>query len=370
MADTSINSFPLQDTVDLSETSMSAVLVYMNGKLLTKNIDYDIADGFCEINNVEVGSVVIEIYRNTYGSYIPQTPTKLGLYPSFVPEKFLDTSYIEPMEVIRGHDGSITAVFGDYRDDLLLELETRIYNNLKVKYNPEMFDIHDYVGGAFRNTGINKSEIDAVLFQDFLKWSRNISLDDFTQPKFYDTNNARTYNYGNFNSYTGSSLPGFWRGIFNHFYDTTTPNMTPWEMLGISEKPSWWESTYGPAPYTSNNSLLWEDLETGTIRYPEGAVVNKKYSRPGLTNHLPVDERGDLLDPLAANLVDEYSKIKTTGAFKFGDESPYESAWRRSSDFAYSLINALVLLRPAKLFAVCYDRIRQVRDQSGQLVIS
>lgn len=368
VADTSINSFPLQDTVDLSEKSMSAVLVYMNGKLLTKNVDYNIEDGFCEINNVEVGSVVIEIYRSTYGSYIPQTPTKLGLYPSFVPEKFLDTTYIEPMEVIRGHDGSITAAFGDYRDDLILELETRIYNNLKVKYDPEMFDIHDYVGGEFRDTGIKKSEIDAVLFQDFLKWARNISLDDFTQPKFYDTNNARTYNYGSFNSYTGSTLPGFWRGIFNHFYDTTTPNMTPWEMMGISEKPAWWESTYGPAPYTSNNSLLWEDLETGTIRYPEGVVVNKKYARPGLTDHLPVDERGDLLDPLAANLVDEYSKIKTTGAFKFGDESPYETAWRRSSDFAYSLINALVLLRPAKMFAVCYDRIRQVRDQSGQLV--
>lgn len=368
VGDTSISSFPLQETVDLSETSMSGVLVYLNGRLLVRGIEYTIDEGFCEINNIEVGEVEIEVYRTTYGSYIPQTPTKLGLYPSYVPEKFLDTSYLEPMEVIRGHDGSITAAFGDYRDDLLIELETRIFNNLKVEYNPSIFDINDYVGGEFRDTGISADDINSVIFQDFLKWSRNISLEDFTLPLFYDTNDARTYNYGSFESYTGSKLAGYWRGIFNQFYDTTTPNVTPWEMLGITIKPEWWETTYGPAPYTSNNSLLWDDLETGTIRYPSGVVVNQKYARPGLSSHIPVDERGDLLDPLSANLVAGYSKIKTASPFKFGDQSPYESSWRRSSDFAFSLICGLVLLKPAAIMAVCYDRIRQVRDQSGQLV--
>ena len=38
---------------------------------------------------------------------------------------FLDNTYQTPTEVIRGHDGSITPAFGDYRDNFLLELELR-----------------------------------------------------------------------------------------------------------------------------------------------------------------------------------------------------------------------------------------------------
>jgi hypothetical protein len=38
--------------------------------------------------------------------------------------------------VIVGHDGSITRTFGDIRDDVLLEFETRIFNNLKLDGNP------------------------------------------------------------------------------------------------------------------------------------------------------------------------------------------------------------------------------------------
>jgi hypothetical protein len=37
-------------------------------------------------------------------------------------------------------------------------------------------------------------------------------------------------------------------------------------MLGFTTKPTWWESEYGTAPYTSDNTVLWLDLEDGYVR--------------------------------------------------------------------------------------------------------
>ena len=61
----------------------------------------------------------------------------------FTPEKFFDDTYITSTTVIRKHDGSIIKAYGDERDDLILELEKRIYNNIKVTYDPTLLDIHD-----------------------------------------------------------------------------------------------------------------------------------------------------------------------------------------------------------------------------------
>jgi hypothetical protein len=69
-------------------------------------------------------------------------------------------------------------------------------------------------------------------------------------------------------------------------------------MLGFSEQPSWWEEIYGPAPYTKNNLILWEDLENGHIRQGERAGRYDRYKRPGLARHVPVDGDGNLLSPL------------------------------------------------------------------------
>ena len=75
--------------------------------------------------------VAIQEFDTTLGNFVPNTPTKMGLYPSFRPLVYLDETYINPTTVIRGHDGSITVAFNDIRDDILLEFETRIFNNLK-----------------------------------------------------------------------------------------------------------------------------------------------------------------------------------------------------------------------------------------------
>jgi hypothetical protein len=45
-------------------------------------------------------------------------------------------------------------------------------------------------------------------------------------------------------------------------------------MIGFTVKPDWWESVYGPAPYTSGNLVLWQDLELGKVADPEKEPLN------------------------------------------------------------------------------------------------
>ena len=150
------------------------LLVYLNDVLLTRGLEYEVATDAPSLTitvPLAVGdTVVIQEYSATYGTFVPNTPTKLGLYPAFVPESYIDTTYISPRRVIRGHDGSITVAFNDIRDDVLLEFETRIYNNLKLDGNPVPLVTSEVVPGQFRTTDYTLGEITDILSQDFLSW--------------------------------------------------------------------------------------------------------------------------------------------------------------------------------------------------------
>ncbi len=130
--------FAMSKVFDLLNLSISAVGVYLNGTQLLYNKDYTFTENFVYITqDLQVGDIVeVYEYEASTGSNIPPTPTKLGLYPKFEPTIFVDNTYSEPKTVIQGHDGSLTVGFMDYRDDLLLELVKRIYNNIKVLWVP------------------------------------------------------------------------------------------------------------------------------------------------------------------------------------------------------------------------------------------
>jgi hypothetical protein len=369
--DDSITEYPLIFNFNLSTSSERAVLVYLNDVQLLHGSQYEfIENNFVKILvPIESGdNLKIAQYEKTDGCHVPPTPTKLGLYPKFEPKIYVDTTYQTPTKVIQGHDGSITVAFNDYRDDLLLEFEQRIFNNIKVNYDPKLFDIYDFVSGYARLTSLSQDDLNSVLVSDFLTWSSLIS-DDYTKHTFYESTNPKTFNYKKFKALDGTSLQGFWRGIFKNLFDTDRPHTHPWEMLGLSVKPTWWESQYGPAPYTSDNLILWNDLAEGVIREPgKNAVRIDKFVRPHLLTMLPVDPDGQLKSPMQLNVVANFNTINVQGEFDFGDHSPIENAWRRSSEYPFALITALTVLRPAKMFATCFDRVRQFRDDTGQIV--
>jgi len=370
VVDYRIKTYPLVNIFSMDELSTRSVLIYLNGNQLLYKKDYIFnSQGFVVITaHIETGdTIVIDEYDNTNGSFIPATPTKLGIWPKYEPMIYEDTSLVTPRLMIQGHDGSQVLAYDDYRDHLILELEKRIFNNIKVEYDPTVFDIYDTIPGYSRTTEYSLDEFNEVLAPDFYKWTSLVDR-DFTKPLNYDRTEPFTFNYRFNSAPDGRGLPGYWKGIYCWMLDTDRPNLCPWEMLGFTIEPKWWQEVYGPAPYTSENKILWEDLATGTIREPNTPVrVNLKFARPVLHTYIPVDDQGRILSPAFSGLASGVITQATESDFVFGDISPVESAWRRSSHYPFSVLRTLMLLHPAQTFGVLLDRSRIVRNPAGQL---
>lgn len=370
--DEGIKTFSLTERFNLTDLSRKAVYVYINNQQLLNSRDYefDSTFGFLKLKiDLALGDVVeIREYVTTSGCYIPPTPTSIGLYKKYTPMKFVDDTYQTPREVIQGHDGSITATFGDYRDDLLLELEYRIYNNIKREYDPLVFDIDKVIGG-YNGSGLyKKNQLDEIVSQNFLKWIMNTNI-DYINNDYFDSENSFTYTYSNMTDPTGTqNLPGFWRGVYQWFYDTDRPHRCPWEMLGFSEKPTWWESEYGPAPYTRNNLLLWEDLRDGIIRQGDRAGTYERYKRPTIMTHIPTDENGKLLSPLDSGLAGNFTLVNNRGPFKLGDVAPVEYGWRSSSEWPFAIIMAMCLMKPFEFITTHLDISKATTNNLNQKV--
>jgi hypothetical protein len=371
--DNEIKTFSLSEKYNLETPSRRAVYVYKNGNQLIANQEYQFNSnfGFVEllVDLDENDLIEIREYTSTAFSFIPPTPTKLGLYKKYLPKKYVDDTYLTPTEVIQGHDGSITVAYGDYRDDVLLELEFRIYNNIKKIYSTEIFDIDRIVSGRYYDGVYSKTEFDKLIGKQFRKWLQQTGTNSaLTDNDFFDQENPFTYVYSSLTDASGFRLPGFWRGIYQWYYDTDRPHLCPWEMLGFSEQPDWWTSEYGPAPYTSNNLLLWEDIRDGIIRQGTRAGTYSRYARPTILNHIPVDGDGLLLDPVTSNLVGQFPVTAPSGNFKFGDISPVENSWRKSSDYPFAIMIALSVTNPFEFLIENFDKNLLVTNKLGQTV--
>jgi hypothetical protein len=448
--------YAISQPFNLKSLSPKSVDIYLNGKQLVHGRDYNFdTEGFVNVTALiaENDNLVIYEYESTDGSWIAPTPTKLGLYPKYVPELTIDDTYqtekpkstgpfkvygqvsdgysrenlrgwfypvytnkadaeradsatggtgaatlylfnglntnfyipnfnstfggqdnleIEAYPIgipfIKGHDGSYIRAYLDYRDELLLDLETRIFNNIKVEFDNNLIDIDSYIGGEFRNSEFTREEINATLLSEFIQWLKLVD-NDYTDNSFYNRLNEFTYNYSSSNTPSGKLNPGFWRAVYKNLFDTDRPHTHPWEMLGFKIKPEWWNQIYGPAPYTKDNLILWKDLEEGRIRNPNGRdVIDDRYARPRLTNFIPVDSQGKLRNPIDAGAISNFVLRLSTRSFSFGDEAPVETAWRRSSEYPFALITSMVLNKPADSFSKMFDVSRTFTNLSGQRV--
>jgi hypothetical protein len=355
-----INPYQYQYEISqvFNDASLSnlAVLVYLDGQQLVNGVDFSFPQDRSAII-INKSSITLTVnstltiieYNNTDGCFVPETPSKLGLYPKFVPGRFVDSTYLEPVEVIRGHDGSITPVFGDIRDELLLELEKRIYNNIKINYESHLVNIYDHVPGKFRDTDYSLTEFNQLLGQQFLRWVGDNQV-DYSSNVNFESNNPWTWNYKKFKDrIDGEFLPGSWRAIFSYFFDTYRPNTHPWEMLGFGEKPTWWEARYGAAPYTGSNQLLWDDLEAGYIHAGSRAGNDARFARPGLSKIIPVDDYGSLMSP-EQWATSTFNSLFANTAFAVGDQGTAEYAWRASSLYPYAVQFAIALSKPGIYF--------------------
>jgi len=292
-------------------------------------------------------------------TFIPPTPSFLGVFPIQEP-----TVYVEPVtgrRFIIGHDGSSFPFYGDIRDAVTLELEQRIYESAPdfIRERAEgFFDFKGLVSTAFFESPYSKSELDVILRPMFEKWAVNNGVDYRINDSF-DANDPFTWNWSSCSDKDGRQLAGHWRGIYNFYYGTDRPHTHPWEMLGFEYQPDWWTPHYGPAPYGSGNVILWRDIEAGRIVDGPRMGIDERFARPGLNKFLPVDQQGNLLDPLQAKITNTSPRsMKAADEWKWGDGAPAEAAWKSSFWYPFAMAQACYLMRPPSFIETTWDITR------------
>ena len=164
----------------------------------------------------------------------------------------------------------------------------------------------------------------------------------------------RTINYSSLQDANGDFLPGHWRGIYRWYYGTDRPHTHPWEMLGFSQKPIWWENYYSWTATATRNQLI-SDIEQGIIRsgsranYLDKSYLNTDnvYKKPGFSSYVPVDTSGKLISPKDAGIIAKNpTELNAQSEWKFGDGAPVENAFMLSSTYQYALQKVLYLTSP------------------------
>lgn len=345
-----------------------AILVYHNGDLLMRGRDYEFSASPVIVLKITLSlndSLEIREYASTDGSFIPETPTKLGLHAAYRPIKYNDNTYLTDRMVIQGHDGSLTPAFGDFRDDLLLELETRIYNNLKINHAKSAGFVSALLPGKFRDTDYTLAEFNSVLLSEFLRWVGTNQIDYAANSSFVN-NDEFSWNFRRSRDIDGEYVPGHWRGIYRYYYDTDRPHTHPWEIMGYAVKPDWWDLNYSWTNNTKRTDLI-AAIVAGHTQDPGSAsasLVDPVYRRPSFARYVPVDSAGNLRSPLT--FITEFNQNLASSSWTLGDHGPVETAWRRSSEYPFAVQRALALLRPS-YFALFADVSRYGPGQINNL---
>lgn len=386
-------TFRLSRTYIFNEANYSSVLVYLSRlnevtgvyetEQLLRGIDYTVSESSPYVtvtrDLVEGDQIIVNEYDETFGTFVPNTPAKMGILPATVPGVSLDRTYLVPTYVLRGHDGSISRVYGDAvnghltdpRDIVMLEFERRIFNNIKAN-QVKITDIAQIVPGAYRSSLVDRESYIQTYWSQFMNWVGKNRVDYHTN--VYQSANEFTWNYYAARDKNGRVIPaGHWRGIYLWYFDTANPAATPWEMLGYVAKPTWWESRYGAAPYTINNELMWSDIENGYDYNNGQPFTNQLRKRPGMRSMLPVDTKGNLLSPWQC-LVDQSTYNRSSSAkraWRMGDFGPAEYSYYASSTYGFDLTRLIALYKPAKFFGLCFDTDEYEFDSRlGQIVNS
>ena len=164
----------------------------------------------------------------------------------------------------------------------------------------------------------------------------------------------RVLNYSSLKDQDGQQLPGHWRGMYRWYYGTDRPHTHPWEMLGFSQKPIWWDQYYTwTAP--SVRAQLISDIEQGIIRsgvrenYSNRSYLDadNPFKKPGFSSYVPVDSNGDLLSPLQIGIISTNpNEIDAQKNWTFGDGAPVEHAYVTSLEYPFAIQKLLYLTNP------------------------
>ena len=306
-----------------------------NKVTITASVMYD-SNGQCLAN--------VRWYSLNSPSFVPPSAVKLGFSDSYLPQV--------SSTVLYGHDGSVTARKGsdlytrtaaafNIEDAVLFDLETRIYNNLS---NTTTLDYKTLMPNASNPNPYTWNELSESLRSSFNKWKTRENITSISDASEYDASDKFTWNYNDVTPNIGG-----WRGIYTYYFNTDRPHTHPWEMMGYTSKPSWWDTNYSWID-ASKRSKLITALKTGHYNDPALSKLHDPvyaYTAYDWDNNTLVTMAAVLNDPVTANVVT--TPANPAKEFVFGDWGNIENTWRSSSQYRISLFVGLAKLRPLQV---------------------
>jgi len=332
------------------------LIIIKDGVIQRLDVDYKIADNLTQIVNIypllSAGdTVTVRYYNNIKETFIPPSATSLKIAPVYVPSIIEDTGYDTPVKFIQGHDGSLIPAYPlvdlgngpetNPIDRILLVFETLIYNNL-VEDSSNKIDSMNY--GLYGTATANYSNIEKkyIMYPFFKKWMMRNNVDNLDNTDFdADPSAYKTWNY----RAKDENSNGYWRGQLINAYGTDRPLQEPWKVLKQSTRTEDFRITYGPE-YTYNTVAFWQNLiDTNSLTCP-----------------IPVDSSDQLKKPndlFFGSAITSSDVLLMDQAWEFGDGSPVELAWTRSSEFAFAEFMLMLLTSP---FEVIYNYSTQIKN--------
>jgi hypothetical protein len=312
--------------------------------------------------------VTIRWYDHKQVSHVPFSAVKLGFFKPTQVEIVGD-------ELI-GHDGSRHAITGtsvvdmnstsfDIETAVLWDFELRIYNNLVDAHfvgDDIVADMNEFYPGPHRKLAYNVADLNIRLDDWYNRWAvrNNVSVIDDVA---YDNGNEFTWNY----SSVGPNL-GSWRSVYVYYFGTDRPHTHPWEMLGHSVKPVWWDATYswtaGALRTALENALTYGITGNAT----SADFVDVRYARNSYNwsaNSIVSDNGLAVLNnPVSGQVVPSPSAQPASQSFVFGDWSEIENKWRKSSEYLFALAEVYLQLKPYRTHETFWQLARWERNRT------
>lgn len=189
---------------------------------------------------------------------------------------------------------------------------------------------------------------------------------------------------------------GYWAGTYMNVYGTSYPHREPWVLQGFTSKPEWWDEWYAdttgnrvwnaamwtnvlsnrvPAQYDAPSTVLYTEIDTSTgVDYK---IMAKKFSYVPVNITRPItsatgnviyalDDLFPLYDsrmflPENADIViggsmgkpmvrrpESVIGVNFRQPFVFGDGSPIEWEWIKSTDARYGELEIAFLMQPIR----------------------
>jgi hypothetical protein len=234
----------------------------------------------------------------------------------------------------------------------------------------------------------------SLLLTQFLKHAKLKGASDveFVNNK-YQLSDPNTWNY----NHSTPTIPpyvtatnmktGYWKSLYEKWYNTPYPHLEPWKLQGYSDMPDWWMSEYYDTTRArswiqshSTNVGMWTNIRGGVVpvgrTYPDGSVStgnslvdgqsiqSYQYVSVNISDVTIGQFRPDALLPpyfntsslspadalIVRSVFSDYSEITSPNSdYVFLDNGPMEWDWRHSESFVYDTLIALYLMQPIRV---------------------